>query len=76
MDINFLLQFSYNSGKQKQAAILKLCKLVTNVLVNLPFFPRADFGRLLVCCLGAHNESFGAIGLSVAITSRFMVFSL
>ena len=50
---------------------MKLCKLVTNVLVNFPFFPRADFGRLLVCCLGAHNESFGAIGLSVAITSRF-----
>ena len=44
MEINFLLQFSYNSRKQKQAAILKLCKLVTNVLVNLPFFP----GRILV----------------------------
>ena len=34
-------------------------------------FPRVDSGRLLLCCLGAHNESFGAIGLSVAITSRY-----
>ena len=34
-------------------------------------FPRVDSGRLLACCLGAHNESFGAIGLSFAITSRY-----
>ena len=62
----------YNSRKQKQGAIMKLCKLGTNVLVNFPFSPM-DTGRLLVCCLGARNEleSFGAIGLSVAITSRF-----
>ena len=66
MEIKFL-QFSYKSRKQKQAAVLKLCKLVTNVLVNLPFFPRVDFGRLLVCCLGAHSEPFGFIGRSLQL---------
>ena len=66
MDKNFLL----SARKQKQAARFKLCKLFTNVFVNFPFFPRVDFGEVLVYCLGAHNESYSAIGLSVAISSR------
>ena len=68
---NFLLQFVITPENKNKPPLMKLCKLVTNVLVNLPFFPRADFARLLVCCSGAHNESFDAIGLSVAITSRY-----
>ena len=71
MDINFLLQFLITPESKSKRPFMKLCKLVTNVLVNLPFLPRADFGRLLVCCLGAHNESFGAVGLTVSITSRY-----
>ena len=39
--------------------------------MNLPFFCRVDFGRPLVCWLGAHNKSFGPTGISVAISSRY-----
>ena len=57
MEINFLLQFSYNSRKQKKNAILKLCKLFTHVLVNLPFFPKwilVDFWYVVWEHLASH----------------------
>ena len=69
MNVNFPLQFVITPENKNKPPLMKLCKLVTNLLVNLPFFPWADFGRLLVCCSGAHNESFGAIGLSSSLSS-------
>ena len=37
MDIDFLLQFVITPENKNKPPLTKLCKLVTNVLVNLPF---------------------------------------
>ena len=37
MDKDFLLQFVITPENKNKPALMKLCKLVTNVLVNLPF---------------------------------------
>ena len=46
IDEDFLLQFVMTPVNKNKPPLMKLCKLVTNVLVNLPFFRRVDFGRL------------------------------
>ena len=76
MDINFLLQFLWLENKTKQKnRHFDIMQISYKRFSEFTVFSPAVFGRLLICCLGAHNESFGAIVLSVAITSRFTVFS-
>ena len=63
----------YNSREQKTSRHLEIMQISYKRASEFSVFPLVDSGRLLVCCLEAHNEleSFGAIGLSVAITSRY-----
>ena len=75
MEIEFLIIFVYILENTNRPPFLDYANLFKG-LSEFTVFPRVDFGELLrvICCREAHKKSFGAVGVSVAIISRFTVF--